>query len=117
MDERLEVREGISWCVIQLDPVREWPRCCSGCGERTRAIHDLQERRIRDLPLFEYRVVLHVPRALADLRDTNETTAVFEALAMSGIGFLVAAMAARADLPVAASESRAPAIRRAGSML
>jgi uncharacterized membrane protein len=62
-------------------------------------------------------VVLHVPRALADLQDTNETTAVFEALAMSGIGFLVAARAGRASLPVAASADHAPAIRRAGSIL
>jgi len=40
-------------------------------------------------------VVLHIPRALSDLRDSNETTAVFEALAMSGIAFLLA----RADGP------------------
>jgi uncharacterized membrane protein len=35
-------------------------------------------------------VVLHVPRALADTVETNEVTAVFEALAMSGIGLLIA---------------------------
>jgi uncharacterized membrane protein len=37
-------------------------------------------------------IVLHIPRALdAATRSTNETVAVFEALAMSGIGFLIAA--------------------------
>lgn len=36
-------------------------------------------------------IVLHVPRAIeAASRGSNETTAVFEAIAMSGIGFLVA---------------------------
>ena len=35
-------------------------------------------------------VLLHIPRALAAPRDSNETTAVFEALAVSGIAFLVA---------------------------
>lgn len=62
IEERLEVREGISWCVIRLHPVHGWPRCCSGCGGHTRAIHELQERRVRDLPLFEHRVELVVPR-------------------------------------------------------
>jgi len=39
--------------------------------------------------------MLHIPRALADLHNTNETTAVFEALAMSGIAFMIAGVAAR----------------------
>jgi len=37
-------------------------RRCSGCGEVTVAIHDLEERRVRDLPVFEHRVELIVPR-------------------------------------------------------
>jgi hypothetical protein len=37
-------------------------------------------------------VLLHIPRAAADLRDSNETTAVFEALAISGASFLIAAL-------------------------
>lgn len=41
--------------------------------------------------IFVWVLVLHIPRALADVGNTNETTAVFEALAMSGIGLLVAA--------------------------
>ena len=61
-DDRLEVRNGRSWCVIRLEPVRERRRCCSGCGRFTTAIHDLEERRVRDLPVFEHAVELIVPR-------------------------------------------------------
>ena len=61
-EDRLEVRNGISWCVIRLQPIAGWARCCSGCGQRTTAIHDIEERRVRDLPLFEHRVELIVPR-------------------------------------------------------
>jgi transposase len=48
--------------VIRLEPVRERRRCCSGCGRFTTAIHDLEERRVRDLPVFEHAVELIVPR-------------------------------------------------------
>ena len=51
--EWTEQRAGRSWCVIRLDPIRGYRRCCSRCGQLTAAIHDLEERRIRDLPLFE----------------------------------------------------------------
>lgn len=61
-EDRLEVRNGISWCVIRLQPMAGWARRCSGCGRRTTAIHDIEERRVRDLPLFEHRVELIVPR-------------------------------------------------------
>lgn len=61
-EDRLEVRNGTSWCVIRLHPIVDWARCCSGCGQRTTAIHDAEERRVRDLPLFEHRVELIVPR-------------------------------------------------------
>jgi transposase len=50
------------WCVIRLAPLRGRLRICSGCGRSTRAIHDLQERRVRDLPVFEHPVELVVPR-------------------------------------------------------
>jgi transposase len=39
--------------VIRLEPLRGHERCCSRCGRLTPAIHDLEERRIRDPPLFE----------------------------------------------------------------
>ncbi len=57
-----EDRGGRRWCVIRLEPrLRGW-RCCSGCARRVEAVHDRQERRIRDLPLFEVSVELVVPR-------------------------------------------------------
>jgi uncharacterized membrane protein YphA (DoxX/SURF4 family) len=39
--------------------------------------------------IFVWLLVLHLPRALSDVQNTNETTAVFEALAMSGIAFML----------------------------
>jgi transposase len=61
-DERIERRGEVSWCVIGLEPVRGHPRCCSGCGQFCTSIHDLEERRVRDLPVFEHAVELRVPR-------------------------------------------------------
>ena len=45
------------------------------------------------LMIFSWVFLLHIPRALADLHNSNETTAVFEALAMAGIAILIAAEA------------------------
>ena len=42
------------------------------------------------LMIFLWFVVLHIPRAVAAGRDRNEWTAVFEALAFSGIAFVLA---------------------------
>jgi len=61
-DDWIECRAGRSCCVIRLEPVRGVARCCSGCGGSSVAIHDLEERRIRDLPVFEHRIELIVPR-------------------------------------------------------
>lgn len=57
-----ERRAGQSWCVLRLRAIAGWQRQCSHCGQATEAIHDQQERRVRDLPLFEHRVELIVPR-------------------------------------------------------
>ncbi|EFK95158.1 transposase, IS204/IS1001/IS1096/IS1165 family protein [sediment metagenome] len=35
---------------------------CEQCGALCTQVHETTTRRVRDLPLFEYRVVLHVPR-------------------------------------------------------
>jgi uncharacterized membrane protein len=43
------------------------------------------------LMVFLWLLLLHIPRAVADLHNSNETTAVFEALAVSGIAFMLAA--------------------------
>jgi uncharacterized membrane protein len=44
------------------------------------------------LMIFTWAVILHIPRAvtMTTMRDPNETTAVFEALAFSGVAFMVA---------------------------
>jgi len=42
------------------------------------------------LMIFVWFLIVHIPRAVT-MRNSNETTAVFEALAISGVAFLVAA--------------------------
>ena len=39
--------------------------------------------------VFIWVIILHIPRALADLRAPNETTATFEALTMCGMAILI----------------------------
>jgi len=53
------------------------------------------------LMIFLWLFLVHIPRASANLRDANETTAVFEALAMSGVAFLVAAVCRNRQLRLA----------------
>lgn len=57
-----ERRGDQQWCVIRLRPQPDGRRCCSGCGQACTQIHDREERRIRDLPMFEAAVELIVPR-------------------------------------------------------
>lgn len=57
-----EDRGGIRRCWIRLEPIAGWPRYCSGCQQASGAVHDRQERRVRDLPIFEVAVELIVPR-------------------------------------------------------
>ncbi len=40
--------------------------------------------------ILSWVIILHVPRAFADLGNQNEMTAVFEAQAFSGLLFLIA---------------------------
>jgi uncharacterized membrane protein len=49
--------------------------------------------------VFSWVVLLHIPRAFADLHNTAETTAIFEALTLSSAAFLVAARAAESSNP------------------
>ncbi|MEQ9799048.1 MAG: ISL3 family transposase [Salinisphaeraceae bacterium] len=46
---------------IHLRPTRKG-LTCERCGHRSQQVHETVIRRVRDLPLFEYRVVLVVPR-------------------------------------------------------
>jgi prepilin-type N-terminal cleavage/methylation domain-containing protein len=58
--------------------------------------------------IFLWVVLLHIPRAIANLRDSNETTAVFEALAIAGAAWLTAVPKRRA--PRSFMETR-PSVR------
>lgn len=58
-----EEHRGVSrWCVVVLAAKPRIRRCCSACGRRADSIHDAEERRIRDLPIFELPVELVLPR-------------------------------------------------------
>ena len=59
---RHEQRGEQRWLVITLEPLDGARRQCSGCGQAVSSAHDRTLRRIRDLPLFDDRVELHVPR-------------------------------------------------------
>jgi len=60
--ERVEWPEGEGRTLsLYLKPVSKI-MYCEQCGARCQQIHETTVRRVRDLPLFEYRVVLHVPR-------------------------------------------------------
>ncbi|CAM3525812.1 MULTISPECIES: ISL3-like element ISRta1 family transposase [Cupriavidus] len=60
--ERVEWPEGESRTLsLYLKPVSKVMHC-EECGARCHQVHETVVRRVRDLPLFEYRVVLHVPR-------------------------------------------------------
>lgn len=61
-DQREEIRGDSSWCVLRLRPRAGALRRCSGCGWMGLAIHDEEERRVRDLPIFEVPVELVLPR-------------------------------------------------------
>ena len=57
-----EERSGQSWWILRLQAVPDWGRRCSHCGEASQAVHDQQLRRVRDLPIFEHRIELILPR-------------------------------------------------------
>ena len=47
--------------TLRLAPMPTIAPCCSGCGQRTLAIHDVSLRRVRERDLFDRRVWLQVP--------------------------------------------------------
>jgi len=57
-----EPRGGVQWCILRLKARPSDVRCCSGCGFKGAPVHDQEERRVRDLPIFEARVELVFPR-------------------------------------------------------
>ncbi len=46
---------------LHLKPSGKWMRC-ERCGHKSQQVHETVVRRVRDLPIFEHRVVLVVPR-------------------------------------------------------
>lgn len=58
----IELRRGISWCIVQLTVSLQARRWCSGCLRPCQVIHDTEPRRVRDLPVFEHRTVIVFPR-------------------------------------------------------
>lgn len=48
---------------LELQPVPNYPKRCSGCGEVVVEVHDVSERRVRDLPILEAETWLVFPRA------------------------------------------------------
>jgi len=59
---RQERRGAQGWCVLRLRRDRSRAAYCSGCWREAQAIHDLEWRTVRDLPLFEHAVELELPR-------------------------------------------------------
>ena len=60
--DRVEWPEGDGRTLaVYLTPVGKVMRC-EHCGARCRQVHETTVRRVRDLPIFQFRVVLHVPR-------------------------------------------------------
>jgi transposase len=62
----LDYRPGEGWMgrgklLIRLEPSCKRMRC-SRCGARSQSVHDTSRRRIRDLPILDWDVVLIVPR-------------------------------------------------------
>jgi len=62
----LEYRPGEGWMgrgklLIRLEPRGKTMRC-SCCGKKGQSVHDTTVRRIRDLPILDWDVVLIVPR-------------------------------------------------------
>lgn len=60
------------------------------------------------LMVFLWVLLLHIPRAVADLHNANESTAVFEAIAVTGIALLLSVAQAEEPVPVRASDLVAP---------
>jgi len=48
--------------LIELHPIRGHPRRCGGCGQSVTAIHDSEERWVRDLPILDAETWLLVHR-------------------------------------------------------
>lgn len=64
-------RRPIPEIVLRLQPVRGAPKRCSQCCKIVEAVHDVTERRVRDLPIMEAETWLVFP-----VHDWNALAAV-----------------------------------------
>jgi len=48
----------LALCLRPVDKVMR----CEHCGSRCKQVHETTVHRVRGLPIFQFRVVLHVPR-------------------------------------------------------
>lgn len=53
---------------LELQPVPNYPKRCSGCGEVVVEVHDVSERRVRDLPILEAETWLVFPARASPVR-------------------------------------------------
>lgn len=49
--------------VLELEAKRGYPKRCSRCGEMVREVHEVIERRVRDLPIADWEPGIVFPRA------------------------------------------------------
>lgn len=55
--------ESVPRVVLELRPLADYPKRCSRCGAVVAEMHDVSERRVRDLPILEAETWLVFPRA------------------------------------------------------
>ncbi|HXR91595.1 MAG TPA: transposase family protein, partial [Steroidobacteraceae bacterium] len=56
-------RSGAPQVTIALEPIPGTQRYCSRCGRATTQVHDVAERRIRELPILDAETWLVLPLA------------------------------------------------------
>jgi transposase len=61
--EPASASQPVAQIVLDLTPVPTYPKRCSRCGEIVVEIHDVTERRVRDLPILDADTWLVFPRA------------------------------------------------------
>ena len=61
--EEVSEKRATARIVLTLEPVPDYPKTCSQCGQQVATIHDVTPREIRDLPILEAETWLVLPRA------------------------------------------------------
>ncbi|MFN2603454.1 MAG: ISL3 family transposase [Gemmatimonadaceae bacterium] len=61
--EEISEKRSTARIVLTLEPVVDYPKTCSQCGQAVASIHEVTPREIRDLPILEAETWLVLPRA------------------------------------------------------